>query len=101
MSHLSFVYLDDGLGFQPDKISAHVASVIQRRDLQASGLLCIEKKSHWTPMQIGEWLGLIINTISMQFSLPCKKVDKLQALLSIVISNGYCSYRDFWPRLPD
>ena len=43
-------------------------------------------------MQIGEWLGLI-NTISMQFSLPRKKVDKLQALLSTVISNGYCSYR--------
>ena len=29
----------------------------------------------------------------MQFSLPPKKVDKLHALLSTVISNGYCSYR--------
>ena len=93
MSHLSFVYLDDGLGSQPDKISAHAASVIQRRDLQASGLLCNEGKSHWTPKQIGGWLGLIINIISMQFSLPPKKVDKLHALLSTVISNGYCSYR--------
>ena len=93
MSHISFVYLDDGLGSQPDKISAHAASDIQRRDLQASGLLYNEGKSHWTPMQIGEWLSLIINTISMQFSLPRNKVDKLQALLSTVISNGYCSYR--------
>ena len=68
MSHLSFVYLDDGLGSQPDKISVHAASVIQRRDLQASGLLCNEGKSHWTPMQIGEWLGLIINNFDAIFS---------------------------------
>ena len=55
MGHLSFVYLDDGLGSQPDKISAHAASIIQRQDLRASGSLCNEGKSHWTPMQVGEW----------------------------------------------
>ena len=46
-----------------------------------------------TDSQIDEWLGLIINTISMQYSLPHKKVDKLKALSSTAISNGYCSYR--------
>ena len=93
MGHLSFVYLDDGLGSQPDKISAHVTSIVKRQDLRAFGLLCNEGKYHWTPMQMVEWLALIINKISMQFSLPHKKNDKLKALLSTAISNGYCSYR--------
>ena len=71
----------------------NTTSIIQRKDLSAAGLLCNERKSHWNPMQIGKWLGLIINTISMQFSLPHKKVDKPKALLSTALSNGYCSYR--------
>lgn len=31
MSHLIFVYLDDGLGPQTDKYSANAASIIQRK----------------------------------------------------------------------
>ena len=34
MRHISFVYLDDGLGSQPDNCSAQAASIIQRKDLQ-------------------------------------------------------------------
>ena len=54
MGHTSFLYLDDGFGSQPDKCSATAASLIQRKELSSSGLLCNEEKSHRTPMQIGE-----------------------------------------------
>ena len=60
MGHTSFIYLDDSFGSQPDKCSATAASLIQRKELSSSGLLCNEEKSHWTPMQVGEWLGFVI-----------------------------------------
>lgn len=31
-AYLSFIYLDDGLGGQPEKVSAATASIIQRRE---------------------------------------------------------------------
>ena len=81
IGHLSFVYLDDGLGSQSDKLSTSAASIMQRKDLDASGFLSNEQKSHRTPMQIGEWLGFVINTMSMRFSIPEKKVNKLKVLM--------------------
>ena len=60
MGHTSFIYLDDSFGSQPDKCSATAASLIQRKELSSSGLLCNEEKSHWTPMQVGEWLSFVI-----------------------------------------
>lgn len=44
MAHTTFIYLDDGFGSQRDRISA---CAIQHKELQSSGLLCNEEKSHW------------------------------------------------------
>ena len=88
MGHNSFIYLDDGFGSQPDKCSATAASLIQRKELSSSGLLCNEEKSRWTPMQIGEWLGFVID------SIPEKKVSKLKSLLDSAIQAGYSSFRE-------
>lgn len=44
-------------------------------------------------MQMGEWLGFIINTISMQFQVPDKKLSKLKSLLATVIEDGRTTYR--------
>ena len=94
MGHNSFVYLDDGLGSQPGRMSAFAAAFIQRKDLASSGLLVNEEKSHWVPMQVGEWLGFVIDTISMTFRLPEKKVCKLKRLLNSAIKNKSLSYRE-------
>jgi len=67
MGRNSFVYLDDGLGSQPDKCSAAAAAIIQEKELDSSGLIVNEDKSHWHPMQVGEWLGFVINTITISF----------------------------------
>ena len=85
MGHNSFVYLDDGFGSQPERASAVAAAFIQRKELDSSGLLVNEEKSHWVPMQVGEWLGFVINTISMTFQIPEKKVCKLKRLLNSAI----------------
>ena len=94
MGHNSFVYLDDGFGSQPDRTSAVAAAFIQRKDLDSSGLLVNEEKSHWVPMQVGECLGFVINTISMTFRIPEKKVCKLKRLLDFAIQNESLSYRE-------
>jgi len=69
MGHNSFVYLDDGFVSQPERTSAFAAASIQRKDLVSSGLLVNEEKSHWVPIQVGEWLGFVINTIAMTFRI--------------------------------
>ena len=94
MGHNSFVYLDDGFGSQPDKCSAAAAAVIQNKDLDSSGLLVNEDKSHWHPMQVGEWLGFVINTIAMIFQIPERKVEKLKNLLVSAIRDQSSSYRE-------
>ena len=94
MSHNSFVYLDDGFGSQPERTSAVAAAFIQRKELDSSGLLVNEEKSHWVPTQVGEWLGFVINTISMTFRIPEKKVCKFKRLLNSAIQNKSSSYRE-------
>ena len=89
MGHNSFIYLDDGFGSQPDKCSATAASFIQRKELSSSGLLCNEEKS-----QIGEWLGFVIDSISMSFRIPEKKLSKLKGMLDSAIQAGYSSFRE-------
>ena len=76
MGHNSFIYLDDGFGSRPDKCSAVAASLIQRKELSSSGLLCNEEKSHWDPVQIGEWLGFVIDTLNV---FPDSREESSQA----------------------
>ena len=45
-------------------------------------------------MQIGEWLGFVINTISMTFRIREKKVCKLRRLLNSPIQSKSSSYRE-------
>ena len=98
MSHGSFVYLDDGFGSQPDQCSAAVAAVIQKRELKSSSFLVNEDKSYWDPMQVGEWLGFVNNTIAMTSQIPEAKVRKLKSLLSSAIRDKSSSCREF-PRI--
>ena len=76
MGHFSFVYIDDGISGASDIISVNAASRIERTesDLINSGFKGNESKSHWEPMQIGEWLGFVINTIRMTFQAPQRKI---------------------------
>ena len=94
MNHGSFVYLDHGFGSQPDQCSAAVAAVIQKRELNSSGSLVNEDKSFWDPMQVGEWLGFVINTIAMTSQIPEAKVRKLKSLLSSAIRDKPSSCRE-------
>ena len=45
------------------------------------------------PMQVGQWLGFVIDTIKMQFRVPPKKIAKLKSNLDSMISSGSATFR--------
>ena len=45
-------------------------------------------------MQIGDWLGFVIDTISMKFQIPPKKVEEVSNLLECAISDGHLTVRE-------
>ena len=78
MSHASFVYLDDGISGHNCRTDASAASIIQKNDLSLSGFKTNDEKCHWQPMQIGEWLGMIINPVKFQFQILQRKIEKVK-----------------------
>ena len=85
MGHVSLVYIDDGISGVADRTSAKAASFIQRKDLLSSGLKVNEAKSDWEPRQLGQWLGIIINTIHMTFQVPSSKLERLKSAIRDVL----------------
>ena len=78
----AILYIDDGIFGSRSLADAKSASSLVRRDLENSGWKCNEQKSDWEPRQIGEWLGITIDTIRMLFVMPDKKVLKLKSRLT-------------------
>ena len=85
MGHVALVYIDDGISGVADRTSAKAASIIQRKDLLSSGLKVNEAKSDWEPRQLGQWLGIIINTIQMTFQVPSSKLERLKSAIRDVL----------------
>ena len=85
MGHVSLVHINDGISGVADRTSAKAASIIQRKDLLSSGLKVNEAKSDWEPRQLGQWLGIIINTIQMPFQVPSSKLERLKSAIRDVL----------------
>ena len=72
----ALMYIDDGIsGDACKQVAVNYSATIQR-DLNHSGWKPSDHKCQWEPLQIGEWLGLLINTVRMQFQIPIKKLNK-------------------------
>ena len=80
----SIVYIDDGIAGCSSKQQASEASHSIQSDLiRNAGWKADNQKSCWEPLQIGEWLGIIVNTIQAICIVPEKKIRKAKA-----VSNG-------------
>lgn len=88
----SIMYIDDGICGCRNLDDAKSASLLVQSDLHQSGWKVNEKKSNWEPHQIGEWLGIAIDTIRMFFVIPEKKVLKLKSLVTVLL-NDYPNLR--------
>jgi len=63
-------------------------------DLKLSGLKLNREKSMLESMQVGQWLGFVIDTLKMQFRVPPKKIVKLNGNLDSMISSGSATFRE-------
>ena len=90
--HASFIYLDDGISGHNCRTDASAAS-IQNNDLSLSGFKTNDEKCHWQPMQIGEWLGMIINTVKFQFQISPWKIEKIKKNIAYVLASNCASYQ--------
>ena len=94
MSHCCFVFLDDGISGHPKRVSAVAASLLRQKDLKLRGLKLNREKSVLEPMEVGQWLGFVIDTIKMQFRVLPKKIPKLRSSLDAMISSGSTTFRE-------
>ena len=62
------------------------ASQIQQSDLRYAGFTPNVEKCNWEPRQIGEWLSMIINNITMCFMIPPSKIKKSKLLLNRILA---------------
>lgn len=74
----SILYIDDGINGSTTLHQATKCAKIVRHDLHNAGLVVNDKKSNFVPSQTGKWLGMIIDTKSMTFTVPLEKVQNLK-----------------------
>ena len=82
----NFIFIDDGIVKSHNhETSLNAVSVI-REDLRLSGFLVNEDKSVWSPCQVIEWLGSIVNSSTGIFLPSERRVNKILQDLSFFFS---------------
>ena len=94
MSHAALVFLDDGISGHGTKVDASAASLIQQKDLLSAGFTPNAAKCDWEPRQLGEWLGILINTIRMCFQISPRKIAKTKFIISHILTSNHVIIRD-------
>ena len=89
----AIVYIDDGICVAPSFIECIVARDLIVGDLQHAGLLLNLRKSQLDPVQLGEWLGFIIDLIEGSFAVPSCKIVKLCNAIRSIPQLGGCPVR--------
>ena len=56
--------------------------------IDQSGFLANDEKSEFEPRQYGEWLGTIIDTKTMKFSIPERKILAVKQKISNFLAKG-------------
>ena len=75
------LYLDDGIFGSSEKTRTGLARRVVRHDLQKAGFTINVEKSTLHPVQVGVWLGFIINTLDFNLSVPTEKIRKLLRMI--------------------
>ena len=86
----SVTYIDDGIAADSTKeLTGKVES-----DLKRAGFSINWEKSSFSPRQKGEWLGTIIDTRAMTFSVPAEKIAKLKQDITTILGRQTCTTKD-------
>ena len=75
----AIIYIDDGIAATRSFEIAKTAGELVKKDLVSAGFVINVEKSDLNPKTKGRWLGTIIDTIEMTFTVPSEKINKLLA----------------------
>ena len=79
-----FMYID-GLIISPDRQSALHNSAIVKDSLIHSGLVPSKTKCFWHPQNTIKYLGLLLDSRSLTFSVPTSKMSKLLSTIQDIV----------------
>ncbi|XP_064643578.1 uncharacterized protein LOC135497676 [Lineus longissimus] len=92
--HSMVGYIDDSLTVDDTFIEA-VENILESAGLlDLLGFTIHQLKSILTPTQIIEFIGFILNSISMIVSLPARKKDKIKKLCASLLNSGKTTGRE-------
>ena len=83
------LYLDDGFRFAENNELCYEHAQVAKNDIVRSGLVPNNDKRNWKPSQTIAWLGFLWDLKLCILPVPEKKVLKLSALISAVLSNSH------------
>ena len=64
------------------------------RDLRLCCFLPNDQKCVWSPVQMIEWLGIVIDTRNGTFSHTAKRIDKIfSSIHDLILSSGYSCFQ--------
>ena len=67
------MFLDDGIGGDPDFIACQEVRCLCLVDLEKAGFFVNDQKSVWIPSQVGVWLGYCLDFNHCFISMPSPK----------------------------
>ena len=85
------IYIDDGICGQSTFLDEKYAFAIILCDLQSAGYVINFEKSITDPVQSGIWLGVIIDTTTMTFTVPESKIKKLIGNVKQILGSKFSS----------
>ena len=88
------IYIDDMLVMAATLSEIEIARDTVIQIFQALGFVINFAKSDLTPKQIMEFLGIIVNSIEMTFSIPQAKIEKLTKISLEMLEKGEPSVRE-------
>ena len=88
------IYIDDMLVMAATLSEKEIARDTVIQIFQALGFVINFAKSDLTPKQIMEFLGIIVNSIEMTFSIPQAKIEKLTKISLEMLEKGEPSVRE-------
>ena len=92
--HCCFGYIDDSIYLEDTKQLAEVATLHATHLLTRLGFVPHPTKSVFEPTQNLEFLGFLLNSLTMQVKLPPRKTERLIHYCQRVLSTTFLSIRD-------
>ena len=88
------IYIDDGIAGHGSYSATKRAAQVIFQDLTEAGFSLHAVKSNFEPTQQGRWLGVIVDTKRLTFTVPEEKLRKLELEFKHLIRTKVCTAKE-------